>query len=1156
MAEEYDDFDYIPDDLEEENDHQEKKIEESNRENKNKYINKIDANINLKKTNTDDEYYNLDEFDNKKFDMKNNINNFDEDVEEIRLDDINGESDYKTSQKNPTGRVENYFNENNNQKKLVNKIKNISSIPLNDNYNSSSQTNQNNINLSSNELINNNKYYNNSSINKDIYQANEVSRLETYNDVSTSNVRYNTQNNDNINLSHISQTRTPKNVNSSKHYSYMNIGNNQNTSKQFESNFGNESHISNNNRNYYSQIKGDKNKSYLDSMKRDISPFNQIRKGQSNIDINNYNYNINNNSYISYKMPSVIDMNSRIVRMGSNNIVSKLQYAEMKYDELKNFYSRIQQNFSDRKIAEIENNSTLEKQKVLDFISKHNYELLKYIDNLNKIINIVIDASKVPIKNTSVIRNKKYPPPYNSSNINEVNNNKLLEVFRKEHLKLDHRFKQISDQSYEEKLEETLAELKDQINFYETENKKLKISQKQSEALFERQYKNNNLSLQSKNLEINKVNIEYENTRRLNENVLEKIQKNKIVIADNEQKINELNDWLGKLETIAKEMYGITDFLEKENIKKLEKAEKQKNDLKLAMKKKTEVLEKVLVTNKKKYEGEIIKNEKTIVNLEKQKMNLMRQIKEKSEISKMVQKKVRQLYSHYDNSLEIFNMNYSDNGEEVNLPNNQEINNNNYSNNNEFTKNLNLPSNLPRNDQNLENDDTEINLVNNPIGDSLRKSQNNTNQININNNNNLINLNNPNNSNIMNSCEKDDQDNKINLMNGRITIENENIINSKHPKQEIIENLEMNSQIGNIPLDTQNKKSNKPNFKFNVNLNQLNNNSNNKNYETNSNFKKSINQGDDKLNNIYNSTHNNEKRENLNIPFRINSTTTKNDIDNNEKNSLILNSKDINNGSIINNLDEAAGNNSEINRANYICDDASEQNNINVFSRRRNIDQQNNKNAQNETNYSKNDKDKNKEINKNFQDTELKNKFLNNNSYEKIPSFLTGKNNNTDIKPENIEEIKEINRINDSDINKKQIENETRINSSTNLFNLEGKREKMIGKEKRNILQNMFSDENDDVINLGEDKILDLEQNINENKLDEKRKKDFDNLFKEDNNIAIPNNRFKLQMNKGIDSNVQKRSINNENDNLNNINNIRNNEKPKNILDELEDIVL
>lgn len=1160
MAEEYDEFDYIPDDLDDEYDHQEKKIEESNRENKNKNTKRTEAITNLKNTNTDEEDYKFDTINTKKTERKNNLNKHDEDVEEIKLDDINGESDYKSSQKIPSGRVENSLYEKNAQRNnLASKVKNISSIPVNENLNSSTQTNHNYLNISTTDINNINRHYNNSAVNKDVYQANDISRLETYNNISSSNVKYSNQLSDKINLSHISQTRTPKNVNSSKHYSYMNIENNQDVSKKFDTNFVNESNISHNNRNYYhSQIRVDKNKSYIDSMNREVSALNNdFRRGQNNIsEINSHNYNINNNSYVSYKMPSVVDMNSRIMRIGNNNIVSKLQYAETKYDELKNFYSRIQQNFSDRKINELENNSNFEKHKVLEFISKHNYELLKYIDNLNKVINIVIDASKNSLKNAAVNRNKKYPPPYNNPNINEVNNNKLLEVFRKEHLKLDHRFNQISDPSYEEKLEESLAELKDQINFYDTENRKLKISQKQSEAMFERQYKNNNLSLQTKNLEINKVNIEYENTRRLNENVLEKIQKNKIVIADNEQKMNELNDWLSKLETIAKEMYGITEFLDKENIKKFEKAEKQKSDFKLVMKKKTEVLEKVLITNKKKYEGEIIKNEKSIVNLEKQKMDLMRQIKEKNELSKAVQMKVRQLYSQYDNSLEMFNLNSSHNGEEFENTKNQSNENSDYLQNPQINV-----QNLPRTDQNLENNDAQINLgLNNNTNSLLYRSQNNPNP--ITNNPNLISQNN---YNFVNLRENVNEEDKVKLMNGRFTIENENINNLNSSKKDELENLERASQVDDkAALDTQNKKSNKPNFKFNVNLNQINNNPNNNIIPvTNSEMRSSV-IGEERLDNTNNINPNNEIRENLTKPFRINSTSSKNNNNNKNENYFPIPNNsvnDINNGSDIKNINssnQAQNNNSRINTANNKSnEDNADKNIFNINSRRRNINMNNKyNNNQNETNYSKKDLNSNQESKKNLVEIETKENFPNNNSNGKIPiSLAYNINNNPDQNNQDIEEIKHNNQTDNRD----KISNFNKSNqiSSTNIYDRESKREKMIGKEKRNILQNLFSDDNDDVINLGEEEKLNLEDNNIENQVDEKRKKAFENLFKEDDQIEIPKNRFKLQMNKGNDNNSQIRSVNNENDNLNTKNNIaKKNEKPKNFLDELEDIVL
>src|SRR5690606_15908692 len=103
-------------------------------------------------------------------------------------------------------------------------------------------------------------------------------------------------------------------------------------------------------------------------------------------------------------------------------------------------------------------------------------------------------------------------------------------------------------------------------------------------------------------------------------------QKNKIQIADNDMKLIQLNEGLERLQNMAKE-FGIETFT---NVKVEAENEKKLNEQRQALKKKNEILDKVLRTNKKKYESEIIKNERFIVQLEKDKIQLMKILKEKT----------------------------------------------------------------------------------------------------------------------------------------------------------------------------------------------------------------------------------------------------------------------------------------------------------------------------------------------------------------------------------------------------------------------------------------------------------------------------------------------------------------------------------------------
>ena len=113
--------------------------------------------------------------------------------------------------------------------------------------------------------------------------------------------------------------------------------------------------------------------------------------------------------------------------------------------------------------------------------------------------------------------------------------------------------------------------------------------------------------------------MDYDNIKRQNNNFLQKVEKNKFQEEENEKKINQLNEWVEKLRTIAKDMYNITEY---ENIKTEEKNEKKLSDKKNVLIKNIEILQKVKNTNQKKYELEISTNEKTISELQETKKNL------------------------------------------------------------------------------------------------------------------------------------------------------------------------------------------------------------------------------------------------------------------------------------------------------------------------------------------------------------------------------------------------------------------------------------------------------------------------------------------------------------------------------------------------------
>ena len=111
--------------------------------------------------------------------------------------------------------------------------------------------------------------------------------------------------------------------------------------------------------------------------------------------------------------------------------------------------------------------------------------------------------------------------------------------------------------------------------------------------------------------------MDYNKLIRENEKISKKIEEYKIKESDNENKIKQLQEFVEKLRTIAKDMYNITDY---ENVKIEEKNEKKKEEIKNQYKKRIEILKKKKESNINKYKQEISINQKKITNLQKKKM--------------------------------------------------------------------------------------------------------------------------------------------------------------------------------------------------------------------------------------------------------------------------------------------------------------------------------------------------------------------------------------------------------------------------------------------------------------------------------------------------------------------------------------------------------
>ena len=400
-----------------------------------------------------------------------------------------------------------------------------------------------------------------------------------------------------------------------------------------------------------------------------------------------------------------------------NQPLSKVEIAEANYYVLKTELEKI-----------------LEKDEFdsVEEISNQNEEMINYLSKLSTTLSTLVD-------NSTKEKNDKIK---NKNEQKEKQENKIIDVYKREYLRLENRLKQLTSPIYKEGLKRELQNLDNEIQKKESQNKKLKAYQRQSELLIEKQSKN----LGREQFELKRLKMDLNNINSQKILVIEKIKKNNNIIQENYARITQLNEWQQKLEKIAKEMYDIQEY---ENIQLEEEKEGEIEKIKENLMKKIEIYEKVMKSNKNKYESEISRNEKTIFNLEQRKLELIQNYR--AVIGEEAFQKL--------------------------LNENKEM----------FEQNFNSDDNLGDNNENNDNNDINVNNSNN----ENRISQQDNKQLNIS----FGNLENKN----KNYVKSESNGQKIikNEDSNNIT-ENNEIIESRNNEKEIKE--DDNNKRNNVPL--------------------------------------------------------------------------------------------------------------------------------------------------------------------------------------------------------------------------------------------------------------------------------------------------------------------------------------------------------------------
>ena len=366
-----------------------------------------------------------------------------------------------------------------------------------------------------------------------------------------------------------------------------------------------EEHLINNNKD--NQENQEKN-----NIEKDANDINDNPENENDININRKNKEINpskNDSQPIIKKKNTFNTADNSIHIHNPVPLSKMQLAENKYYKIKEelnkkyFSTNIQDNPEDI------DNSIIE--------SKKYKEMISYLEQLNDVLTEILKSSRIQQKEAEKLKKKavqKTPEQiYQEQQKMNDNQEKMIEVYKKQLTSLQNRINQVSKENFMEDLIERNKKLDEEIEKIKITNKKLNNEQKLNEIVISKQNKNEQED--KANILLKRMNMDFNKLQRENEKLSKKIEECKLKESENENKIKQLQEFVDKLRTIAKDMYNITDY---ENVKMEEKNEKKKEETRNQYKKRIEILKKKKESNIHKYQQEIAINQKKIANLQKQ----------------------------------------------------------------------------------------------------------------------------------------------------------------------------------------------------------------------------------------------------------------------------------------------------------------------------------------------------------------------------------------------------------------------------------------------------------------------------------------------------------------------------------------------------------
>ena len=335
----------------------------------------------------------------------------------------------------------------------------------------------------------------------------------------------------------------------------------------------------------------------------------ETKSNHSKENSNNKSQNDNNS------LNNLINVHEISTKIEGNAKMKKLTFflnrREREFHEAEQKYLQLQ-----KEIKEIINSPDIsEYSKLLN----QNSKIISIFSELNSIMNIFT-------KNAPWSRNN-----INHSNLNtskndikihiEANNTKILHQYNNEFKYLDNKIKILSDPSHKNYLNQEKELLKEQIEYYEKENKNLKRIQEINEVLMSKNLKYPLL----KQMMVNKMEADYLHLQESYELLKINSEKKKKIIEENDIKIQELLNLKESLEKMAKELYNITEFFD---IKQLKLKNEEQNKKYERLKKNNEILINAIESGKKKYSRTLKDCETNIFIKEKQIEELKKQLED------------------------------------------------------------------------------------------------------------------------------------------------------------------------------------------------------------------------------------------------------------------------------------------------------------------------------------------------------------------------------------------------------------------------------------------------------------------------------------------------------------------------------------------------